>query len=350
MKNSKNTILVESVFVEITNKCNYQCAYCYNKSSPESSQHIDLSEFKTVLSHLLPWGLKSVTLSGGEPFLYPFLEEIVEYALVIGLHVHIITNGSMMDTFWAQKVAKNDISIQLTMDAADKYCNSFTRGERAYDDTDRCIDYLSKVGALDKVTLRCNLGKHNRDQIEPMMQYCNKKRITSIQYALILPNGRGETFACIDKITEPHTIKDIKREIYTKEKEYKIYASTLDFNTNLFCPLCMDREVSWHFYMNCFGEMFPCQALLDKRYLIASECSEIEDDIVVRCQKIINYAMKESRELLQCKSCTYSHLCKGGCLADTERWGTDACISRKQVCREYVKEKLIKGRIGNGEK
>ena len=333
----RNKVSIGSIYIEITNDCNYTCAYCYNESHPGPDSSMDVSAIKSALTGLRALGLNTVTFSGGEPLLHPALNEAVQYALSLGLHVHLITNGSLMREYWADLIARNDVSIQITMDATDKLTNSITRGATAFDDTEDCIDCLRKAGALRKLVLRCNLGNHNLDRIAPIMEYCRKKGIVHVQYALVTPDGRGKQFDCISRVKDYRKIDDLKDDINRSAERIGISANTVNFETNLLCPMCSESSnESYHLYMNYKGEVYPCQELVSSRYLLADCVSGINDSIAERCHSIVLSELEKQRDKLQCVSCKYGVLCKGGCLADTERWGLGICNARKKKCRDYL--------------
>lgn len=71
---------IEYVRLSLTDACNFCCPYCRPHEITPQSQHNLLSpdEWMTILEafHLL--GVKAVRLTGGEPLLYPHIEELVE--------------------------------------------------------------------------------------------------------------------------------------------------------------------------------------------------------------------------------------------------------------------------------
>lgn len=64
---------LRTLYVELTNLCNAKCSFC---SSPyRSNTNLDISFLKNVLKEL-DGIIDKVTLTGGEPLLYPHLEEL----------------------------------------------------------------------------------------------------------------------------------------------------------------------------------------------------------------------------------------------------------------------------------
>ncbi len=93
--------LPEHIVFEVTAACNCDCVYCYNVwKAPGTSYpkgELALPEIVRMFDRLLvELPVKSVALSGGEPFLRKDLPEIVSYLWARGLQVVIITNGTLL--------------------------------------------------------------------------------------------------------------------------------------------------------------------------------------------------------------------------------------------------------------
>ncbi len=93
--------LPEHIVFEVTAACNCDCVYCYNVWKAPGSTYpkgeLALPEIVTLFDRLLvELPLKSVALSGGEPFLHQDLPGIVSFLWARGLQVVIITNGTLL--------------------------------------------------------------------------------------------------------------------------------------------------------------------------------------------------------------------------------------------------------------
>ncbi len=87
-----------SVELTLTNKCNLNCVYCSDKDlrvRQGRNEQLDLGTLKRLFDDLASGGTKGVVLEGGgEPTIYPFFSEVVQYAKSVGLAVGLITNGT----------------------------------------------------------------------------------------------------------------------------------------------------------------------------------------------------------------------------------------------------------------
>lgn len=117
----------------ITEKCNYDCHYCYAKWAKPNELHRNWDEMKSVLTSLADYflspnpiqqqlGYQSVRLNfaGGEPLLLKqrFIEAL-DYAIHLGFDTSIISNGHLItDEFVTQHSHKLQM-IGISYDACD---------------------------------------------------------------------------------------------------------------------------------------------------------------------------------------------------------------------------------------
>lgn len=93
------------VRVKPTNRCDHFCFYCvYNPdfsgihSEINKEDEIPREKMMEILSDFAEMGVKAVTYSGGgEPLVYPYIEETLERTLELGIDLSIITNGQRLN-------------------------------------------------------------------------------------------------------------------------------------------------------------------------------------------------------------------------------------------------------------
>jgi len=85
-----------SAIVEVTGKCNLECAICLNNSGPSvSSKQLSFERICTLIDELSALSTTSITLSGGECFLRKDIFDIFEYART-RMPVTFSTNGTLL--------------------------------------------------------------------------------------------------------------------------------------------------------------------------------------------------------------------------------------------------------------
>ena len=96
--------------------CNFHCRTCF--AHFDSKRLLSVEEWKHIIDNLYKSGqVNAVNFAGGEPFLYPYLGELVEYAHSLNLKVSIITNGSLVTKAWLDKYAHCVDMIGFSIDS-----------------------------------------------------------------------------------------------------------------------------------------------------------------------------------------------------------------------------------------
>lgn len=74
-------------------RCNLSCTHCYSSSGPEIRTALDVGIVCDVITDAAAMGYQVVSVSGGEPFLYKELYDVLAHAKSLGLYTTVTTNG-----------------------------------------------------------------------------------------------------------------------------------------------------------------------------------------------------------------------------------------------------------------
>jgi MoaA/NifB/PqqE/SkfB family radical SAM enzyme len=74
-------------------RCNLCCEHCYSSSGPGVRTELDPAMVCGLVSDAARMGYQVVSFSGGEPFLYSGLLEVLRHAKSLGLRTTVTTNG-----------------------------------------------------------------------------------------------------------------------------------------------------------------------------------------------------------------------------------------------------------------
>lgn len=84
---------LNEITIEVTQQCPNRCIYCSSLSDMEKTERLDCATIFQVVEDAVALGAKTVSLSGGEPFLRKDIVEIVDYILGKGLKVRLYSSG-----------------------------------------------------------------------------------------------------------------------------------------------------------------------------------------------------------------------------------------------------------------
>jgi len=77
--------------VGLTTRCNLNCDFCW--ITEKEAMDLDFEDLKYFIQEL---PIKAIELSGGEPLLYPHINELIEYCYNMDISIGITTNGVLL--------------------------------------------------------------------------------------------------------------------------------------------------------------------------------------------------------------------------------------------------------------
>lgn len=158
--------------------CNFHCIYCKTQDE-KINEHIQPPQFflKRVKKILNEISIKKIHLTGGEPTLYPYLEEIIEGLKNLGVpHISITTNGTLLDKKLKSLISAGLDSINLSLDAIDDEVLKKMGTIKSFSFYDKLIHKILDY----KLKLKINstiLKDYNHHQILKLLEYCGSKEI-----------------------------------------------------------------------------------------------------------------------------------------------------------------------------
>lgn len=109
--------------VEITQRCNSRCIFCSSNSSPETIKHeIPIEKLKELSDFGKSKGLKTLNVSGGEPFEHPHLIDFIKYNSANGIKTNVYTSGNFseekLDNLLSQNISNKDLKLTFNYQSA----------------------------------------------------------------------------------------------------------------------------------------------------------------------------------------------------------------------------------------
>ncbi|MEM7305388.1 MAG: radical SAM protein [Planctomycetota bacterium] len=84
------------VQIHPTRRCNLRCRHCYSSSGPEERDALDAALLRAALDDAAELGYGVISLSGGEPLMYPGLVELLDHGKERGFLNTFTTNGMLL--------------------------------------------------------------------------------------------------------------------------------------------------------------------------------------------------------------------------------------------------------------
>jgi radical SAM protein with 4Fe4S-binding SPASM domain len=158
--------------------------------------------------------VKSIKLSGGEPFLYKeYLSLILNFAHNNNIRVSIETNGTLLDEEFIKNNHSEEISYSLSLDSSIAKEHDRFRGlQGAFSKTVETIQLLVKYGARFNITYSTYDG--DETQIDKMVKFAKEHSISNLKINPIIKMGRAEHFDQSEYVTTISPQKIL--ELYSK--------------------------------------------------------------------------------------------------------------------------------------
>ncbi len=140
--------------------CNLACSHCFISCSPtnHTHEHLDLDTVRKHLQEARGLGVKEYYFTGGEPFLNPDMEAILEATLAQG-PATVLTNALLLDPARCGRLAAlaaaspYSLDIRVSMDGYDAASNDPIRGDGTFERILAGVDNLVEAGLNPVVTV-----------------------------------------------------------------------------------------------------------------------------------------------------------------------------------------------------
>ncbi|MBK7535717.1 MAG: radical SAM protein [Myxococcales bacterium] len=174
--------------LQLTNRCAAGCQGCYTGASPQGAPaEWGLAEWKRALDELARCGVFHVALGGGESAALPWLGELAEHALALGIVPNLTTSGlegldrllSICDRFGQINVSLDGVG--------DVY-----RAVRGFDGFAAADHALRALRARKReVGINVVVTRQNFEHLDELFAYARQQRLSEVELLRYKPAGRG---------------------------------------------------------------------------------------------------------------------------------------------------------------
>lgn len=180
------------VVYNCTNRCNLKCLHCYSSSSPDCrSDELTTKQAKKLLCELAELNCPVVLFSGGEPLLRNDLFELLAEAKRLGLRAVISTNGTLIDSDTADKLAAVGADyVGVSIDGGEKVHDKFRMVKGSFAAAMKGLENCKKAGL--KTGLRFTITQANHGQIPDVFDIAASMGVRRICFYHLIRAGRAE--------------------------------------------------------------------------------------------------------------------------------------------------------------
>lgn len=236
MKNAKQAnskLTFDELSVELTHKCPLNCIYCSSSADLAKDKHIKLDRLQQIIIEAKDkFGVNTISLSGGETFLYPHFSDLYDFLADREFQILIYTSGITLDHDGTRVPLSADFlkKLHLQKDNPKLFLNiqghnkalveRINRVPGSHELIEESIDNILSAGLY--VGAHIVPFKVNCEFISEIFEYCFSKRFNEICFLRFVPQGRGTDGYLYNTKKEFARINESIKRILTKMQSEKI--------------------------------------------------------------------------------------------------------------------------------
>ena len=298
---------IRTVYVEITNYCNLNCATCYNRSGlPKKKENITVAQIEEIINTFTRYGLQRILISGGEPCLHPDFNDMLGLAdRYPMLSFGVVTNGSIHSDKLISAVNSGKVTLQVSLDGSCENVNSRTRGIGNFHKTSEFLNVLDNKETL----LKMVVSKNNIGDVADFYHLAVSKNCTP-EFGFVTRRGNANTGWDSLALSGKEKLETIKT-IESLNAEHQLEA---------FLPLCAgqcpysDKMQDLTLCIVTNGTIQPCSLLSGNEHSLGNVFSFDENTFCERMSQIAALAKERLSSDFNCLRCMLRDSCNKGCI------------------------------------
>jgi radical SAM protein with 4Fe4S-binding SPASM domain len=306
---SENLISPQIVSIELTDKCNLRCKYCYGDFKKSGKNFWNLNDIELLFEELSKLGILVLEITGGEPLLHPYFKEILISALAKFEIISILSNGVLIDCEIIELVRKykNRVAFQISIDGCSDETNNEVRGvKNTYNKTLTAIKQLRDYNIHYNVVYM--ITEENKHEIQKICELFRKEKLNNLVFSKAISFGRACDYKeCIPNNNEAlyKTLKktfDLYPDIIAERHLKKIENNVLNIDRNC--------GIGWKIIsISSDGTIISC-ALMGKSGIIGNYFKQNISEIINSDKgRFYQNFSKTEIEKEFCTQCCYENFC-----------------------------------------
>ena len=243
---------LRSMVVMINTECNCRCEHCFATSFENDFQQrskLSLEEMKTALHEMVQNGVFHFALQGGEPFLYPHLDELIQACSPRSSYITLVTNGSIVTEEQLRHVRAQGVDkIAISIDSFFPEEHDKFRGVQGCQvNALKTLDTAKSLGLDVAIAVTVLNDTLHTDSVQKLLAYATDR---NINVEINIPQPIGNWDGREDLILTDENFNYINE---MHKKNPRIRRDLYPHIGRTGCP-----AVKESLYMNVYGDIFPC--------------------------------------------------------------------------------------------
>jgi SynChlorMet cassette radical SAM/SPASM protein ScmF len=207
---------LETLYLYITDHCNLSCGHCwlYSGASKKSSPaYTSVEAIRSTVEEAMDLGLEGVKITGGEPYLHPGVESVLDFLAKKDLAIQLETNGTLLTRERVSQLGDIGLpQVSVSLDAAVPSIHDALRGRKgSFEATANGIRRLTTAKVPTQIIM--TLQKANQGQIDPLIRLSEDLGVASLKIGYPIPCGRAKSLFRVGGLVTPQSLLETYRRI-----------------------------------------------------------------------------------------------------------------------------------------
>lgn len=257
----------QKLLIMVTNKCNLKCRMCQiikeEKGSLTRDEAFKLAEFG------IKYKFDRIEISGGEPFLMPYIFDLLQYLCENHLKVHIVTNATTFDDDSIKRISKlKNINLMVSIDGVTESHDEIRGEPGVFKIVERNLRKLEAAGV--KLSVNTVIQKLNINDLLVLYRLLSDLSLAFHTFCLV-ENGnfRGDDKIAISANEADSVIGQLRNIMVAAKKDERFVFPFTHELINIYRQRLIDPCDCFHSGLDCSvvkknvivkhnGLVFPC--------------------------------------------------------------------------------------------
>jgi radical SAM protein with 4Fe4S-binding SPASM domain len=344
----QRTPVAESLFLHITDRCNYCCVHCYQAEEREAAD-MPLEAACRLIDEAGAAGARGVTISGGEPLLHPRARALISHA-ARKMRVRLLTNGALIDERWAGFLSETGALVQVSMDGADETTHDRIRTAGSFSAALGAVERLQRAGMGERINFSATIMEQNLLQLSGIIRLAEQRGVPLVRFLPLARRGRaavnwGRIGAGVSVRDHEEFYRLVTGEQRGGSCSVSVSCGLSGFLLEVPPEIAPDGiwcSVGRTMVADVDGSAYPCVLLMREKFRLGN----LFHDGLQACLQ--HRALAEAcaalsdrrRQIPECAPCHWRNLCQAGCMGQAldhrgTIWGRDDfCAYRREAYQE----------------
>ncbi len=312
---------IANVTMNLTNRCNLRCRWCYNSNRVTEELPIEVLMDAIAMGKSVYSPDASFILLGGEPFIDPprLVASLERARDIFTAPTLVSTNGTLLSGDMIQKLACYPIEIQVSVDGGRRETHERVRGPETFDRTIENVRRLTASGIY--TILSMVYVKDSEPELEPFFDLALELGVQEARLIPLRAIGRGLDFS--DNLPRQDRIFEALMSLLGRRPEIARLLGRDFFS--ILAAVCSQSQRRLHcgvgrnvVFIDSDGALYPCPNHVGPEY----RCGHIPEDTIegVLLSSPVMCAMRKRYCVALyecCRKCAFRHWCAGDCRGET---------------------------------